>query len=651
MKLYFILCSLSLLCCAVYAQPGSLDLRFDPGSGSDNKIHALALQDDGKIIIGGFFTAFNGNASYKGIARLNSDGSLDTSFQKYNSNTPGAVIVNALKIQPDGKILVGGSFVGLNGASVQNIARLNKDGTPDLGFNTGNGFNSSVYAIELQSDGEIIVGGSFGSYNGTPCAGIARLNSFGTLDNTFNPSTGFALNGARPYVYTLARQPDGNILVGGDFNTYKGLSCNFITRLNTTGDIDAAFNPGTGFDGALKSIIVQPDGKIIVGGYFLKYNGNPVSQVTRLNSNGSLDASFNPNGKGIVGASTFSGVDALALHANGSIIAGGRFGAYNQVAYAYLVRLTADGVPDTSFNTGDGFDFDVKSLLIQPNGKIVAGGWFYTFNGTARNSIARLNGYEFIHTLTDSLNIFCSHPNIEVKFHVEGSIYPGNTFTAQLSDVTGDFSTPLNIGSITGIGDGIIPCTVPANISSGSSYRIRVVSDNLPIVGQDNGMDVSIHNIEPVEINVNGFELGTTHSYESYQWFLNDIIIDHAVESTYTVKVNGAYSVVVNDQYGCMDTSKSYNITNVEEVGINEFGKDTKVTVHIFPNPVRDVLHVAAIMPLQLSLSDVFGRQMKAVTSANSIAVHELPAGIYWLSVFDRSGKLIKTQKIIKSND
>ncbi|MBI4646393.1 MAG: delta-60 repeat domain-containing protein [Bacteroidia bacterium] len=163
-----------------FAQSGSIDLSFNPGTGTTSTIFTTAIQSDGKIIIGGAFTSYNGTAINR-IARLNTDGTLDGT---YNPGTGASSTVRTTSIQSDGKIIIGGDFASYNGTAINYIARLNADGTLDGTFNPGTGADNDVYTTAIQSDGKIIIGGNFTSYNGTARNYIARLNTDGTLDGT-----------------------------------------------------------------------------------------------------------------------------------------------------------------------------------------------------------------------------------------------------------------------------------------------------------------------------------------------------------------------------------------------------------------------------------------------------------------------------------
>ena len=189
----------------------------------------MAVQADGKIVVGGDFTTMSGVASNR-IARLNADGIPDTTFTT-NLGTGSNAVVYAVVVQADGRIVVGGFLTTLNGVGSNRVARLNADGTPDTTFttNVGTGFNNQVYAAAVQWDGKIVVGGFFTTLNGAISNRIARLNADGTPDTTFATNVGTGFNNQ---VNSVAVGADGKIVVGGEFTTLNGVSSNRIARLN-----------------------------------------------------------------------------------------------------------------------------------------------------------------------------------------------------------------------------------------------------------------------------------------------------------------------------------------------------------------------------------------------------------------------------------
>ena len=241
------------------------------GDGFNDSVLKIVVQPDGKILVGGYFNWYNGTSFSSYITRLNSDGTLDNSF---NTNV-GSICnstVYSIVVQPDGKILVGGDFTN-------NFVRLNSNGTLDTTFNIGNGFNNTVRDIKLQSDGKILVCGYFDSYNLSYCGyGIARLNSNGEIDVSFKVNVGDGFNN---HVLCIDIQEDNKILVGGyGFNNFNDIETSYsIARLNSDGTFDKSFNNGarnynTGFNGVVYSIVAQSGGNILVGGDFTSYNNS-----------------------------------------------------------------------------------------------------------------------------------------------------------------------------------------------------------------------------------------------------------------------------------------------------------------------------------------------------------------------------------------
>ncbi len=375
---------------------GVIDREFNIGSGFDAFIFDVGMYSDDKILASGRLSSYNGTARSR-IARLNSDGSLDSSFSTGTGFSgiadPG---VGPFKIQSDGKIVVGGLFTSYNGVVQNNIVRLNSNGTKDTDFVTGTGFTvdpsittaqGNVEAMEIQSDGKILVGGTFNLYNGVEQKCITRLNTNGSRDTSFIIGTGFGGDVATQFlgfVFCILQQTDGKILVGGDFISYNGVTQTRITRLNLDGSRDTGFTSGTGFNGSPGIIKQQADGKILVGGNFSSYNGVTQSCITRLNIDGSRDTSFN------IGTGFNSTVTSIEVQPNGKILVCGFFTSYNGLIQNRIARLNTDGSLDTSFFAGTGFNGAVFSTATQSTGKIIVGGNFTSYNGIPRNRIIRL---------------------------------------------------------------------------------------------------------------------------------------------------------------------------------------------------------------------------------------------------------------------
>jgi len=378
--------------------PGSVDGLNSLVAGG--AVYALAVQPDGKAVLAGTFTSVLGVAR-NNIARLNADGTLDAVFNP-NANSQ----VSSVAVQSDGKVLIGGQFTTLqpNGAASattrNRIARLNADGTLDTAFNPN--ANSTINEVLVQADGKILIAGNFttlqpnGAATATARNYLARLNADGTLATAFNPKPNL-------YAWALAVQADGKILVGGAFTALQpngapsATTRSRIAGLNADGSLDTAFNPNA--NSSVEGISLQADGRILILGQFTALQPNGAASATtrnriaRLNSDGSLDAGFNPNAN--------NRVFSLAVQADGKILAGGAFttlqpnGAASATTRNRVARLNTDGTLETTFNPNA--NSTVYGVAVQADGKVLLGGSFTALqpNGaataTARNGFARLN--------------------------------------------------------------------------------------------------------------------------------------------------------------------------------------------------------------------------------------------------------------------
>ncbi len=258
--------------------------------------------------------------------------------------------VSKIEVLPNGKILIAGAFTMYNGISVKRIIRLNQDGSLDTTFNKVPTINNSIHDFAVQPDGKIVIGGVF-SPNSTITNRCARLNIDGSLDSTFNIGTG-----PQFWVASVAIQPDGKIILGGIFTTFNGSPYNGLIRLNSNGSIDTSFNIGSGVNGQPLSIVIQPNGKIIIAGSFSSYNGYVAHSVARINANGSFDTTFNAS------SSTNSHFYKVVLQADGKLLLCGNFYVGIGVGSSGIFRLTSNGTTDTSFNVGSGPTASVRSI-------------------------------------------------------------------------------------------------------------------------------------------------------------------------------------------------------------------------------------------------------------------------------------------------
>lgn len=373
----------------VNGQPGTLDLSFVPATGQDWSIWATAVQSDGKIIIAGEFVATNGLAEVN-VSRLNTDGSVDTTFQPGLGAAGSFPIVTEIAIQPDGRIIFGGEFTSYNGTPRHGLVRIEQSGLIDSSFVPPTGANFGyIYAKSIQNDGKVIVAGDV-------LGGIVRLHTDGSLDATFDSGTGASVIGI------TSLQNDGKIIIGGSFTTYNGVLRRGVARLNTDGSLDTTFFTGTGANYSVYTLNIQNDGKIIIAGEFTTFNGLPSNYIVRLNTDGSIDPLF------FTGSGANYHIVTTALQSDGKIIIGGIFTGYNGTPRNRIARLNTDGTLDAVFDPGTGPNDPVYTSSIQADGKVIIGGFFNSYNGINRNYVARVNALttEITETFFDDFKIF-----------------------------------------------------------------------------------------------------------------------------------------------------------------------------------------------------------------------------------------------------
>ena len=359
---------------ALHQPAGSVDTFFDPEPGPNNYVDAVAIQQDGKLVIAGEFTSVN-NIGLNRIARLNTEGTLDSAF------IPGTGVndaVYSVALQADQRILIGGLFAQVGGTNRSGVARLTQVGLLDLSFNPGAGVDNPVYKVLALPDGNILLGGAFSTFNGVSRRGVARLHPDGSADLSFHPGVG-----ANGTVYALAQQED-KYIVGGSFTLFNNQLLTNLARLNSDGALDSTFHAA--FDGVVRAVTVQPDDKVLVAGEFTKINGVARARLGRLNADGSLDLTFDP------GTGADAVVNAVALQLDGRILAAGSFTNFNGWSRGRIARLTTNGVVDTSIDFGAGANDFIRDLAIQNDGMIVIAGAFTNFDGVTRRHVARLVG-------------------------------------------------------------------------------------------------------------------------------------------------------------------------------------------------------------------------------------------------------------------
>jgi uncharacterized delta-60 repeat protein len=372
---------------------GSLDETFKAGTGADARIFQVLPTGDGNLLLLGAFRSFNGVAR-AGAARLNPDGSLDGSFAGVGASNNDTSQVSATLVQADGKILIGGNFTDCGGRYLPGIARLNVDGTVDPGFDPGTGAEGAVQTLSLTPEGKIYAAGLFGVANGVACSSLARLMPGGALDSSFSARL-TKLDGSSSDLMRVTSLADGKVLVLGHFRWSNGVSRDYTARLLEDGSTDTTFDPQyliQGFDawsgktltgtGTMPTCMaVQSDGKILLGGN-MTWDGLSNGFIVRVDPTGQMDKTFVPVSIATNAMVLAGRVMQLRLAAGDAFLACGDFreirdGSFSPPQRNCIARFSKDGVLDGAFLMGS--DPWIEDMALQPDGKILIGGWFKRF--------------------------------------------------------------------------------------------------------------------------------------------------------------------------------------------------------------------------------------------------------------------------------
>lgn len=332
-------------------------------------------------------------------------GTLDTSFNPGTAVNFGSYsqTINTAVIQSDGKIIAGGNFSSFNGEPYRGLVRLNPNGSIDTSFAIGQGLGYSnpqpaVYALAIQPDGKIIVAGKFGSFNGVVKIGLLRLNTDGSIDTSFNSVR------IGDSIFSIDIQTDGKIIVAGNFTSHfttdsNGFNtftpCKAILRFNSDGSLDNTFNVGlgplrNGGVGEIKKIKIQTDGKILVGGSFYAFDTKYGNGLARLNTNGSVDAGFEIYQGFQNPSNNYSVVTDIDLLPDQSMFITGDFSTFDGITSNRFIKLLPTGYKDWNFSIDSSLNLFIKNTSIQNNGKIVLCATGYN-NGVYIWNAIRLN--------------------------------------------------------------------------------------------------------------------------------------------------------------------------------------------------------------------------------------------------------------------
>jgi len=370
------------------AQQSLNDPSFQPGIGADKPVNGIIKVPDGRILVGGEFTSFN-NTSNAYLVRLYPDGSIDPGFSAQGL-TDGPV--TRMQTQSDGTVLVAGTFNNLSGVPRRGLGRLAADGTVDLTFDPLDliATYEAIYAIAEQADGQILIAATASVFADTTSR-ILRLQTNGLLDNGFNCT--ISIEG---FVHALLPQPNGAILFGGGIYVNGDTTRWGLFELKSTGELDLGFDAGLSQYSTVFSLARKPDGRILVGGVMLlpgSHVGLPLAQLDGkewdLTFTSDFDGIAQPNNPGQPYITT------LQLQPDGKLVAGGSFFQVGGYWRRQILRLDLAGHVDPCFDPGLGLGGNapgaVRTLSLSQNGSLLAGGEFYGCDlAYGQNHIAKL---------------------------------------------------------------------------------------------------------------------------------------------------------------------------------------------------------------------------------------------------------------------
>lgn len=487
----------------------SLDMEYtmnaSGGGKFNNLVNGITVQADGKVLLHGYFTDYGGTIGRSYLVRLNTDGTVDSTFcsNAVDSGKINQYVLSAVENTTTNRIYVGGAFSRYAGVSGVNfLAVLNMDGTTDStatsALSGGNKFKGDVATIAVQSDGKTIIAGSFDTYGATANRNyLIRVTTSHALDTSFNST---AVDGAKFGTYAFINfveiNSSGQILVSGYFQKYAGTSGrNQFVRLNSDGTVDTSFTnavSGSAKLGAYSSMSgskTQSDGKVLLWGAFRGYGGvSGRSYFGRWNADGTIDSSFCTNAVDGKLLGEYSYMSSFAVLSS-SILMAGNIEKYGEETFAGIIEVSSAGVYIPNFGVEAGktsvIKGAVRKVFAYPNGDLLLAGSFIDYGGVSgRDRLVRVSSDGVVDAS------FCANASdggkfnemiYEIKVDSTGKIYVGGAFSTYGGTSGRDYFIRLNA-------DGSLDTTYTSNSTDGGKFTAAVVcvciqSDGKLLVG------------------------------------------------------------------------------------------------------------------------------------------------------------------------
>ena len=617
--------------------------QFTPVFSSLN-IYALALQPDGSILVGGEFAQ-----PARALCRLRPNGQLDASFA---ANAGTGTVVQQLAVQPDGNLLVGGRIGNNVPSRTAGLLRLLPTGGLDVGFQAPGNLDCYGYTdtpqIEVLADGRLLVqGGPFGSHR------VARLLATGALD------TSFPLNDALPFpdymsVYTCTRLRNGNWLLGGAFSSFDGQRGSVI-EYTFDGQPVGGPRPRVSEPSLVSTLAVQPDGKILVGGDFNWLNGAPADNLGRLRPNGDADTTFNAR------CGTDGMVYKVALLPTGEVLAGGSFRLVNGQNSPALVRLAATGQPDAGFvpfptSVGpSGLVTRVTALLPLAGGDVVVGG---NLNNN-QHSLLRLgrSGQQQWAYNVGVVQTLGLQPDGKIlaagsrltRVLPGGQLDPSLQYAAGSSDMVRDLAVQP---------DGRILLTGQLSISGGVRQLTRVsptgaLDASFTPLGRSNTGSSSLLLLPDGRVMMSGGSAvpagPVSNSFGLWRYFADGSpdfsmpsLLGQALDHVATMALQPDGQLLIGGSFKAINGNPQFSLARLTAASVLPVRPARAAAeLDIYPNPSHDYLVVtlaAAARPQRLTLLDLLGRPaltrpVAATARQLTLDVRGLPVGAYLLRV------------------